>query len=59
LVLNCSVTVVDNLPLTIKSATGEVIYTTSLSVPKPQVSIISNKGLSNAKATVAAVLSGF
>jgi len=36
--------VVGDLPLTIKSATGEVIYTTTLSVPKPQVSIITNKG---------------
>jgi len=44
LVLNCLVTVVGDLPLTIKSATGEVIYTTTLFVPKPQVSIITNKG---------------
>jgi cyclophilin family peptidyl-prolyl cis-trans isomerase len=44
LVLNCFVTVVGDLPLTIKSATGEVIYTTTLSVPKPQVSIITSKG---------------
>jgi cyclophilin family peptidyl-prolyl cis-trans isomerase len=44
LVLNCLVTVVGDLPLAIKSATGEVIYTTTLSVPKPQVSIITNKG---------------
>ena len=44
LVLNCLVTVVGDLPLTIKSVTGEVIYTTTLSVPKPQVSIITNKG---------------
>jgi cyclophilin family peptidyl-prolyl cis-trans isomerase len=44
LVLNCLVTMVGDLPLTIKLATGEVIYTTTLSVPKPQVSIITNKG---------------
>jgi cyclophilin family peptidyl-prolyl cis-trans isomerase len=44
LVLNCLVTVVGDLPLTIKSATGEVIYTTTLSVPKPEVSIITSKG---------------
>ena len=44
LVLNCLVTVVGDLPLTIKSATGEVVYTTTLSVPKPEVSIITNKG---------------
>ena len=44
LVLNCMVTVVGDLPLTIKTAAGEVIYTTTLSVPKPQVSIITSKG---------------
>ena len=44
LVLNCLVTVVGDLPLTIKSATGEVVYATTLSVPKPQVSIITSKG---------------
>ena len=44
LVLNCLGTVVGDLPLTIKSATGEVVYTTTLSVPKPQVSIITSKG---------------
>lgn len=44
LVLNCLVTVVGDLPLTIKSATGEVVYTTTLSVPKPHVSIITSKG---------------
>ena len=44
LVLNCLVTVVGDLPLTIKSDTGELIYTTTLTVPKPQVSIITNKG---------------
>ena len=58
-VLNYLVTVVGDLPLSIKSAIGEVIYTTTLSVPKPQLYIITNKGLSNAKATVATVLSGF
>ena len=44
LVLNCGITVVGDLPLTIKSEDGTVIYTTTLSVPKPQVSIITNKG---------------
>jgi cyclophilin family peptidyl-prolyl cis-trans isomerase len=44
LVLNCLVTVVGDLPLTIKSDTDELIYTTTLTVPKPQVSIITNKG---------------
>ena len=44
LVLNCLVTVVGDLPLTIKTAAGEVVYTTTLSVPKPQVSIITSKG---------------
>ena len=44
LVLNCSVTVVGDLPLTIKTANGEVVYTTTLTVPKPEVSIITSKG---------------
>ena len=44
LVFNCMVAVVGDLPLTIKSSTGEVIFTTTLFVPKPQVSIITSKG---------------
>lgn len=45
LVLNCGITVVGDLPLTIKSEDGTVIYTTTLSVPKPQVTLFTTKGV--------------
>ena len=45
LVLNCGITVVGDLPLTIKSENGTVIYTTTLSVPKPQVTLFTIKGV--------------
>ena len=44
LVLNCLVTVVGDMPLTVRSDTGEVVYTTTLTVPKPQVAIIMGRG---------------
>ena len=44
LVLNCVVNVVGDLPLTIKTDAGAVVYTATLTVPKPQVSVITNKG---------------
>ena len=44
LVLNCGVKVVGDMPLTIKTATGEVVYTTTITVPKPQVTLITSKG---------------
>jgi cyclophilin family peptidyl-prolyl cis-trans isomerase len=44
LVLNCGVKVVGDLPLTIKSEDGTVIYTTTLNVPKPQVTLFTTKG---------------
>jgi cyclophilin family peptidyl-prolyl cis-trans isomerase len=44
LVLNCGVKVVGDLPLTIKAEDGSVIYTTTLTVPKPQVSLFTTKG---------------
>ena len=44
LVLNCTVKAVGNLPLTIKTDTGTVIYTINLTVPKPQVTVFTNKG---------------
>ena len=44
LVLNCGVKVVGNLPLTIKAEDGSVIYTTTLTVPKPQVTLFTSKG---------------
>jgi cyclophilin family peptidyl-prolyl cis-trans isomerase len=44
LVLNCGVKVVGDLPLTIKAEDGSVIYTTTLIVPKPQVTLFTTKG---------------
>ncbi len=54
--LNCLVTVVGDLPLTIRSDTGDLVYTTTLSVPKPQVSIITNKGSFTIKLDIASTL---
>ena len=44
LVLNCVVNVVVDLPLTLKTDAGAVVYSATLTVPKPQVSVITNKG---------------
>jgi peptidyl-prolyl cis-trans isomerase A (cyclophilin A) len=44
LVLNCSVKVVGDLPITIKAADGSVIYTTTLAVANPQVTLFTTKG---------------
>ena len=44
LVLNCLVTAVGDMPLTVRSDTGEVLYTTTLTVPKPQVAIVMARG---------------
>jgi len=44
LVLNCGVKVVGDIPLTIKTTSGEVIYTTTITVPKPQVTLVTSKG---------------
>ena len=44
LVLNCGVKVVGDMPLTIKTSTGEVLYTTTITVPKPQVTLFTSKG---------------
>ena len=44
LVLNCGVKVVGDMSLTIKTATGEVLYTTTITVPKPQVTLVTSKG---------------
>jgi cyclophilin family peptidyl-prolyl cis-trans isomerase len=45
LVLNCGVMVVGDIPLTIKTSTGEVLYTTTITVPKPQVTLVTSKGV--------------
>lgn len=44
LVLNCSVLSVGDVPLTIKSEDGTVVYTTNVTVPKPQVTLFTSKG---------------
>ena len=44
LVLNCGVKVVGDIPLTIKAEDGSVIYTTTITVPKPQVTLFTTKG---------------
>jgi peptidyl-prolyl cis-trans isomerase A (cyclophilin A) len=44
LVLNCQARVVGDFPLVVKSAEGAVIYTSTLTVPKPQVTFITANG---------------
>jgi cyclophilin family peptidyl-prolyl cis-trans isomerase len=44
LVLNCGVKVVGDIPLTIKTTSGEVVFTTTITVPKPQVTLVTSKG---------------
>ena len=44
LVLSCGVKVVGDMPLTIKAEDGSVIYTTTVIVPKPQVTLFTTKG---------------
>jgi cyclophilin family peptidyl-prolyl cis-trans isomerase len=44
LVLNCSVLAVGDVPLTIKAEDGTVVYTTTVSVPKPHVTLFTSKG---------------
>jgi peptidyl-prolyl cis-trans isomerase A (cyclophilin A) len=45
LVFNCGVKAVGEMHLVIKTDKGEVVYTTKLTVPKPQVSIFTSKGV--------------
>jgi hypothetical protein len=44
LVLNCVPKMAGDFPLTIKSAEGEVVYSGTVSVPNPQVTLITAKG---------------
>jgi cyclophilin family peptidyl-prolyl cis-trans isomerase len=44
LVLNCLVKSVGEFTLTVKTETGEIIFSGSLNVPKPEVAILTNKG---------------
>jgi cyclophilin family peptidyl-prolyl cis-trans isomerase len=42
--LNCVVKVVGDLPLTIKTDTGLVVYSSTISIPNPQVTLFTSKG---------------
>jgi peptidyl-prolyl cis-trans isomerase A (cyclophilin A) len=44
LVLNCGITAVGVIPLTLKAANGDVAYQTTVSVPKPQVQLTTSLG---------------
>ena len=44
LVLNCIPKTVGDMPLTIQTTAGEVVYTTTITVPKPQVTLVTSKG---------------
>lgn len=44
LVLNCTVTQVGEMPLTLKDAAGQVVYQTTVVVPKPQVTLTTSAG---------------
>jgi len=44
LVLNCLVKIVGEMPFTIKTTSGEVVYTAIIDVPNPQVTLVTNKG---------------
>ncbi len=44
LVLNCTVNVVGDMPLSVKDRDGQWIFTTTLTVPKPQVALVTSLG---------------
>jgi cyclophilin family peptidyl-prolyl cis-trans isomerase len=44
LVLNCVPKAVGDIPLTLKTTAGEVVYSTTITVPKPQVTLVTSKG---------------
>jgi len=43
-VLNCGITAVGDIPLTLKAANGDVAYQTTVTVPKPQVLLTTSLG---------------
>lgn len=43
-VLNCKLTATGALPITIKDAGGSVLHSTTLTVPAPQVTLVTSKG---------------
>ena len=44
LVLNCTVNVVGDVPLTVKDPEGKLVFATTLVVPKPQVAMVTSLG---------------
>jgi cyclophilin family peptidyl-prolyl cis-trans isomerase len=44
LVINCAVVAVGDFPLTLKNANGDVVYQTTVTVPKPQVQLTTSLG---------------
>jgi peptidyl-prolyl cis-trans isomerase A (cyclophilin A) len=44
LVLNCTVNVVGDLPLSVKDPEGKLVFATTLTVPKPQVNLLTSAG---------------
>lgn len=44
LVLNCNIKAVGDIPLTVKTSNGDVVYKTTVTVPKPQVLLTTNLG---------------
>lgn len=44
LVINCAVVAVGDFPLTVKNANGDVVYQTTVTVPKPQVQLTTSIG---------------
>ena len=44
LVLNCTVNVVGDLPLSVKDRDGQLLFATTLNVPKPQVALVTSLG---------------
>jgi hypothetical protein len=43
-ILNCKVTKTGPVPVTIKDASGDVLFSTTLTVPQPQVTFITSEG---------------
>ncbi len=43
-ILNCSVSATGALPISIKAASGELLFATTLTVPQPQVTVVTSQG---------------
>ncbi len=44
LVFNCTVNATGDMPVTVKDAEGQVLYSTTLNVPLPQVALVTSQG---------------